>query len=408
LAVCVIALGVVFVLYTDDPQETATSGSAAARSTFVASRVSGTPADTAENSAVAVATPEPTACWPEPALAADPGAVAAALGTAFIREGGEYRLVSLDRPEHSRRVVSCTGRAAIAAGVAGVTGTGRETTLYFTTHQAIPEGVTELYRVRLIGGTPERVLAYSGRPDEAAISPDGRAVAYANRTGLRVRELATQDDRLLQRHETFCPTSHRDCYMNSAPVWSGDSRYIAYFEYHGEAGGITQVIEPATTPVVKTELRTGGLIPVAWSPTGESLCGIGGVVRSAGGLFAIPGGRPQALEIPGMVSGTGEQAFRMTACAWASDGRLAVSHAQRSMPDAGTRAFVTFFSRDLQLEGVWQAAGVPRGWTADGRAVVLEHDVPQESPSYSLLYTDGRIVELDIEADALLAVVTAG
>jgi hypothetical protein len=313
--------------------------------------------------------------------------------------------VALDPPHRGRRVVTCTGRAAIGAAYVGMTGSGASAELWFTTHQALPDAVTTLHRVRLSGGAPQAVLAYTGRIDEAAIAPDAHAVAYVNRTGLRLRDLTTQADRLLQRHELYCPATHRDCFMNSAPVWSVDGRYVAYLEYHGEAGGTTQVIEVATVPSVKNEVVTGGLTPVAWSPDGSVLCGLGGNGHFDGGFFSMPQGRPHALVIPGVgAPKRPTEAFSMSACTWAPDGRVVVSYAQRFALDQG-HEFVAFLSRDLRLERLVETPGEPRGWTADGRAVVLVEQGFGRPAQYSLLYTDGSVVALELEAEAVLAVI---
>jgi hypothetical protein len=192
--------------------------------------------------------------------------------------------------------------------------------------------------------------------------------------------------------------------VNSAPVWSSDSRYIAYFEYHGEAGGTTQLIEPAAVAPGKVEVVTGGLTPAAWSPRDQTLCGLGGHGYFHGGFFAMPEGGAHAVELPGIRTDGSMQAFTMTSCTWARDGRVAVSYAPRS-PDRHERAFVAFLSRDLQFESLWPTAGVPQAWTADGRAVVLVEQTSAQPARYSLLYADGQLVALDLQADALLAVI---
>jgi hypothetical protein len=399
---CVLAAALV--VFTEQPSGELTSAPPATPGGATGSTSAGAGSAVAQaNNATAM--PLAVACTPEAVLLPDPDATTASLGTALVRQGTEYRLVSLDRPEFSRRIASCTGRAAIGAAFAGTTGTGASTAIYLTTHHAIPDGITELHRFPLTGGPTETVLAYAGRADEVAVSPDGRAAAYVNRTGLRLRDLATQVDRLLQRHVLFCPASHRDCYMNSAPVWSSNGRYIAYFEYHGEAGGTTQLIEPAVTPSAKVEVVTGGLTPAAWSPRNQTLCGLGGYGAFDGGFFDVPDGRARPVGVPDVATEGPSEGLGMTSCVWADDGRVAVSYAPRAARGRQEEPFVALLSPDLQLERRAATASVPLAWTADGHAVVLAERRPQQAPRYSLLYTDGNIVPLALQADALLALI---
>jgi eukaryotic-like serine/threonine-protein kinase len=92
-----------------------------------------------------------------------------------------------------------------------------------------------------------------------AISPDGTRVAVARENDIWIIELA----RGLSRRLTF------DASIETAPVWSADSKAIAYYtEINGPAGNIYRIPSGGgrAEPVVLSKTPT---FPYAWSPDGK-------------------------------------------------------------------------------------------------------------------------------------------
>ncbi|MEI7924674.1 MAG: hypothetical protein WCI61_00605 [Chloroflexota bacterium] len=151
----------------------------------------------------------------------------------------ELLLVSLDDPTKVVRLTDCVLAVRYLGGVATESGVD----VYF--NEAAPRGgedggqKVDLVRLRLPAGT--RTVLFSYQSGHGALTPTccgaslraGRYFAYYNDSGLRIRDLQTQEDRLLFRHGTGCkspfgPDETTECYGNADPVWSSDGQYVVF------------------------------------------------------------------------------------------------------------------------------------------------------------------------------------
>ena len=212
---------------------------------------------------------------------------------------------------------SATATASTAAAPVGITAQRTPSVVYGT---AARSAVT-VYRQALPAGSPETLFTYDN-PDtsdevdnqavnapELALSPDGQAVAYFARSGLRVRHLDTGDD-----DEIIGITGHHARGENpDSPIWtapelnpppdedpegaytagmisigdiafSPDGRYLSFAGYWYEYAD-HWVVDLATGQ----RWRDQGSSDLAWSPASDR-------VAVAGPSYADPG--PLALSAP--------------------------------------------------------------------------------------------------------------
>jgi hypothetical protein len=178
-----------------------------------------------------------------------------------------------------------------------------------------------IYRVPYAGGTVEKVTD-SADSTELAVSPDGSKlvweVADGNRPALRVRDLASGTERVLQ---VPGPLSGPNIISRGRWAWSPDSRQLAVHVLHGIDTGYSELktVDVATERWrhrFNFDARHGGgpecCTAMAW-PAGsrrlaivKTLYGDGGTVRAYRLVYVDP---TTGATTPGAVLAGGDQTF---------------------------------------------------------------------------------------------------
>jgi Tol biopolymer transport system component len=219
-------------------------------------------------------------------------------------------------------------------------------------------GNSDIYRIPLAGGEPERLTDNPADEFAGDLSPDGTLLAYHSwRTGTRDIEVKPLDGGAVQR---LTDTPAQESY----PRWSPDGRTLAYYD-QGFPRTLYLVHRTATggwsAPVRVASPATGAI----WSPDGRWLAFIHVSADIAGAVMVVPaaGGTPREVYT--------ETASTPAADApeWAPDGRTLYfkAHDARgrasfwSVPVAGgtPRLLVRFPDPDRQSSR--------RDFTSDGK-----------------------------------------
>ncbi len=131
------------------------------------------------------------------------------------------------------------------------------------------------------------VLSKTRTPAVAAISPDGKTVAWSVREAradaVHLTDLASGEDKLMSTGTNTCSAS--------APTWSPDGSSIAYLGACGETRDQAQVYVWSKKTGESHQLThlTGAITSPAWSPDGRSIgfLFVENATRSAGALAAM-------------------------------------------------------------------------------------------------------------------------
>src|SRR5580765_1569137 len=134
------------------------------------------------------------------------------------------------------------------------------------------------------------LLGKTRTPSEAAISPDGKTVAWSVRGSrgveIHLTEIASGADKLLET------ASDQKCGGNMSPVWSPDGESLAYLsDCYPESKGQDEVFLWSKKTAQSKQLThlTGELSDMAWSPDGKTIAFlfVENATRSAGALAAM-------------------------------------------------------------------------------------------------------------------------
>jgi dipeptidyl aminopeptidase/acylaminoacyl peptidase len=181
-----------------------------------------------------------------------------------------------------------TASAPSAPSIASSVSVGPATDL--TTKQTAAKSASPAANRKIV-----RILEQLGRthwPQQAAISPDGKTVAWVARqdkTGSRIhlaRLEGGKDERVL----TASTPSQKDCSEGSV-AWSPDSQQIAFLSDCQSASQKQLFVAPADGSAAPRKLTsaTGFMHQVAWSPDGQQIAFlfVENATRPAGALAAM-------------------------------------------------------------------------------------------------------------------------
>ncbi len=225
----------------------------------------------------------------------------------------------------------------------------------------------------------------------AAVSPDGQSVAYSDTTGIRVRSLASGDDRLVIANSSQLCDQSAQCFGNFYPGWSTDGRYLSFVRVYYE-GNDVMVADTETPQAKPSVVLHDALSENKWSPTGDMLC-TGSYFT--GPLVAYDAASGRSTQVP-----SGATVDVPSACAWSPDGHLAASYANGDLAlfDGSLRLMATVAVP--RSPGPATTAAV-QAWTPDSQDVLVRLD---QQNQWLLLDLAGGLHEVDLDADRVFAV----
>lgn len=266
-----------------------------------------------------------------------------------------------------------------------------------------------VYRVPLEGGAQEELLRYTGRALEhllaadAAISPDGRYLAYADRDGLALADLSTGQARRILDNGCTEPGNELSCWAYHRPEWSPDGAKVALIKGLWE-DGVVVTVDPDVRSPMERRIAYGSFF--RWSPDSRSLCLWEGFGINSPVLLAYELSSDTTTDIfdrlPLPEPGPQVPSPDTSGCAWASDGRLGVMYAEQF--EGPVRAAVldrryTVLSKSDPLPGRF----IMLDWLPDGSGVVVNRTVPEAGP---IVVAPGREPQgFPFEVDWALAVI---
>ena len=196
------------------------------------------------------------------------------------------------------RVLSATSADFAGCGVAGCS----SATNYQTEQGLVLAG---------LHGEHPRVITRHGFDQQPSFSPDGRLIVYLSHRSHRVQGVATPTDVV-----ALLDSSGRDLGVIAAkglgslsdPIWSPDSRAVAFTRY-GASAGQPQIVVHSLAGGHERVIAHIGLRDLAWSPDGRNLVGVmerqvrrpgngpASYTSSGSDLWLVPtsGGKPRQL-----------------------------------------------------------------------------------------------------------------
>ena len=233
--------------------------------------------------------------------------------------GGELWMSRLDGS--GRKRISGEGESAALAGIAPHPSTRSEAMYFVTLDDATRRTI---WAVDLATFERMKLFSFESRRDDqadAAISPDGRNIAYAHTLGIEMVDLYTGARRhLFDNGPVECDAG--SCFGHSQPQWSPDGTLLAVRKTFWE-GGTTVIVDPFASVLAPiTNDSFDGPSSARWSPVGDQICGYGTYGGSA--LFfaaapdwtfsLVPGGH-ELIGTYGIVA----------ACDWVTTGQVALA-----------------------------------------------------------------------------------
>ncbi|MGE3857974.1 MAG: hypothetical protein AB7G21_13535, partial [Dehalococcoidia bacterium] len=228
----------------------------------------------------------------------------------------------------------------------------------------------------------------------AHVFPLGQLLAYADGSGIRLRDLSTGIDRLVVPNGAGpCPGAA--CYGNFQPRWSADGRSLYYLRIFYE-GGIWRVIpveprDPLEASAISA--RHAGTV-LGWSTTGDETCGNDQPSDSWTAQLRVSNGSPEPL--PSAVEET-----YVAGCAWSPNGDVAAwaSIGDRLIPRVRYVAIYDSGTRLVDAVRITTSQAIV-GWLPDGSGLVLR--TFGEPATFFVLDRAGTLSPLDLEADEIL------
>ncbi len=272
-----------------------------------------------------------------------------------------------------------------------------------------------LYRVPLAGGTPSELLRYTGRPLEpfitpnAAVSPDGKHVLYADNDGIALLDLASGHSKRLLANSPPC-RGPAGCFAYHHPRWSpaGDRALVTKTLWEGAQDVI---IDPLASSVSQVNTKGGGSFTARLSPDGQKVCASESTYANAGAVMiydVASGATTDSTLGLGLPTPTQQYGLRIDArgCAWSADGRLAIGYI---VPDKYKDVRVAIL--DASYAVLAQSDPIPNlvevvAWLPDGSGVLFNRTLTTGQPVQAGIYRpDAGVSDLPFEADTILAVV---
>ena len=170
--------------------------------------------------------------------------------------------------------------------------------IYYVKRTSI--GVSVLYRVSTLGGTPQKILEHVD--SHAAVSPDGKQLAFvrdeaANDSLLMIAGIDGTGERVLARRRR--PQSHFSSSERGGPSWSPDGSTIATGVISLEGGYHGELVNVSVADGSQTQLSThrwNQVAQVAWLADGSGLM-VAARDGAAGQIWhvAYPGGAARKI-----------------------------------------------------------------------------------------------------------------
>ncbi len=238
----------------------------------------------------------------------------------------------------------------------------------------------------------------------ASVSPDGSFVAYADETGLWLRDLTSGlSKRLLtNNNDDACDdVSIGLCSSYAEPAWSptGDWLVLTRVLYEGAIADFIRPHEPVTeyTSDVGAHWR-------AWSYDGTQICGPEGRLQISGWAVTTPTGDHQR-DIGEELRRAGVQVGGwITDCAWADDGRIALQYMH---DDRGYDQRIAVLAPDgsllADIDHPLFQSGL-QGWLPDQSGFILAYGDGEGHPLSFIVLLDGSVHALAVETDDVVAV----
>ncbi|MCI0778088.1 MAG: PD40 domain-containing protein [Chloroflexi bacterium] len=273
-----------------------------------------------------------------------------------------------------------------------------------------------LFRVGLEGGGPEELHAFESRglspfsAPSALISPDGRHVLLTDFQGIVLLDLGTGTARRLLRNSPPCE-GPINCYGYRRPIWSPGGE-LALIGKGVWEGGSDKIIDPFAEEIEERDTPGGGSFTPRWSPDGQRLCVSEFTYSSAGAalVYDLATGETTdaTLDLP---LPTSEEEGRLRidtrSCVWSPLEGLAISF---NAPDNYIYGAIAIFDNSFKLlhqsDLIENLADVV-DYLPDGSGVVYNrwHAQGGGARQPGIYYPDRGLIELSIEADAVLAVI---
>ncbi len=334
-------------------------------------------------------------------------------GTLIFIRNDDLWVAPLDGPGEPRAITSGSLRAKYAGYTLRPDG-GID--LYYLSQL---EGNTELsddaelvaYRVALEGGEPEELFRFptdNARLSGASVAPDGLRIVYADVDALILRDLVSGQETVLARSRRVLAGNGQYVRtdMLTSPSWSpmGERVYSGMFD--GPDTVVTIIIDLPPRTITVADIDYPGHWGT-WSPDGSLLCLYSGDIYD-GGLTLYNVETHEQIDV--LASGVlpariEDRQSSVGACAWAQDGRLAVSYSP--IAEEPHRVFILDEQLALidQSELFTPSPGVI-GWLPDGSGVVVaRRSTDGESFTAGIYRPGGEIEYLPFEADRVIAVV---
>ena len=262
-------------------------------------------------------------------------------------------------PIPSGAPVSASAAVSLTSGSQVVEGVRASRDGKWLVYDSNLRGNSDIYRLPLGGGPPERLTSDTADEFVADLSPNGKEIAFHSfHSGSRDVFVQTVEGGPLQQ-VTFTPK------QESFPRWSPDGSAIAFLEQREAMGYIVRRRPDGTwqAPVMRVaEIAGGGGLVLSWSPDGRFLAG-----SRNGALIMVPTDSGDARIVYAPRPSSGDPIVR--APDWSPDGRTIYfkSFDARgrtsfwSIPSSGGRPRLLVFFDDPAKQSL------RNDWSTDGK-----------------------------------------
>lgn len=291
--------------------------------------------------------------------------------------------------------------------------------LYYTsqltqrTERGIAYGEFGVYRIALGSGAEEELFRFTGRalehplsPSGAAVSPNGRYVAYADRRGLVIADLTTAEQHRLLTNGCAEPGNELSCWWYLSSEWSPDGTTLAVVKGLWE-DALVVLLDPFASSIVPVEANYGAIGD--WSPDSQRLCiweslGIHGPVlrvydvTSRASINVL-------TKLPLPARGPNVPSPDVYGCAWSGGGQLAVGYSKQ-FEDPAQVAVLDDDVRVVATSDPVEGRFVVVGWLPDGSGVIFNRLDGQAGSQHPIVVApDQGLKSFPFDADWALGVI---